>query len=160
MQSSRAGNFVALCHSGAYEVHRERIRGFSDYLAEHQNETHAFSHVMFGMDERLLSAELFEDALRARADIIGVYNAGGANSGIAAVLERRKKRPAIMWIGHELTDNSRRWLKSGLMTMVLDQAPEIQARRSLDTVLRRIGFIDIEVSTDPIPFLTVISENL
>jgi LacI family transcriptional regulator len=159
MQLPRSGSFVALCHSGTYEVHRERIRGFSDYMAEHPYPGHAFSRVMFGMDERLLSAELLEDALKACPDTIGIYNAGGANSGIASVLERRKNRH-IMWIGHELTESSRRWLKSGLMDIVLDQAPEIQARRALDTVLRRIGFIDVEVSTEPIRFLTIVAESL
>jgi LacI family transcriptional regulator len=59
-----------------------------------------------------------------------------------------------------LTDDSRRWLKQGLMEIVLDQAPEVQARRALDLVLKRIGFIDIDVSTEPVRFLTVVAENL
>jgi LacI family transcriptional regulator len=160
MLKSRPGSLVALCHSTAYEVHRERVSGFSDYLAEHPNPEHVFTRVMFGFDDRLRSAEVFEEALRGHPDIIGIYNAGGANSGIASVLERGGRGKSIMWIGHELTDNSRRWLKSGLMDIVLDQAPEIQARRAVDTVLRRIGFIDVEVSTEPVRFLTINAENL
>jgi LacI family transcriptional regulator len=160
MLRQRTGSLVALCHSTMYEVHRERIRGFSDYLARHPNPGHEFALVMFGMDDRLRSARVFGEALRTRPDIIGIYNAGGANSGIASVLERRGRAGSIMWIGHELTDNSRRWLKSGLMDIVLDQAPEIQARRALDTVLRRIGFIDVEVSSEPVRFLTINAENL
>ena len=65
-----------------------------------------------------------------------------------------------MWVGHELTDDTRRWLHSGLMDIVLDQAPGVQARRALDTVLNRIGFLDFEVSTEPVRFLTVSRENL
>jgi LacI family transcriptional regulator len=65
-----------------------------------------------------------------------------------------------MWIGHELTENSTRWLKSGTMSIVFDQAPETQARRALDVVLRKIGFITVEVSTEPVRFLTITSENL
>lgn len=159
MLKSQPGSFVALGHSGAYQVHRERIRGFSDYLHEHHNPGHLFSLVMFGFDEPLRSAELFEDAVRAEPDIIGIYNAGGANAGIASVLERRR-RPHIMWIGHELTDNTRRHLASGLMDIVLDQAPEIQARRAIDAVLRRVGIIDVEVSSEPVRFLTISAENL
>ena len=115
---------------------------------------------MFGMDDRLRSAEVLEDALSSYPDIIGIYSAGGANSGVASVLERHDRGRSIMWIGHELTDNSRRWLKSGLMDIVLDQAPEIQARRAVDTVLRRIGFIDVEVSSEPVRFLTINAQNL
>jgi len=43
---------------------------------------------------------------------------------------------------------------------VIDQAPEIQARRSLDTVLRGLGLIDIEISAQPVQFLTITPENV
>jgi LacI family transcriptional regulator len=160
MLKARGGSFVALCHSSAYQVHKQRIRGFSDYLGDHPNPAHMFALVMFGMDERERSAALFEDALKAHPDIIGIYNAGGANLGIASVLERHDLGQSIMWIGHELTANSRRWLKTGLMDIVLDQAPEIQARRAVDTVLHRIGFHEVEDSSGPVRFLTINSENL
>jgi LacI family transcriptional regulator len=164
----RKGTLVALCHSGAYEVHRERIRGFSDYLEENSEPGQLFGLVMFGRDDRLHSAEVFTDALKICPDIIGVYNAGGANTGIASVLERRRRdspevteaNGRIMWIGHELTENSRRWLKSGLMDIVLDQAPEVQARRAIDTILLKMGFADFEVSAEPVRFLTINAENL
>lgn len=160
MLKPRRGRLVALCHSGAYQVHKDRIRGFSDYLAEHADPDRVFALVMFGLDDRLRSAELFEDALRACPDIIGIYNAGGANTGIASVLERLDRGRSIMWIGHELTDRSRQWLRSGLMDIVLDQAPEVQARRAVDTILKQLGFIDVEVNAEPVRFLTINRENL
>jgi LacI family transcriptional regulator len=156
----RRGSLVALCHSGAYLAHRERIAGFSDYLAENPNPQLHFALVMLGLDNHLRSAELFEDALKATPDIVGIYNAGGADTGVASVLEKRRRDERIMWIGHELTDDTRRWLQTGLMDIVLDQAPEVQARRALDTVLNRIGFLDLEVSPEPVPFLTVNRQNL
>jgi LacI family transcriptional regulator len=160
MLQARPGTLVALCHSSVYPVHKDRVRGFSDYLSEHPNPAHLFALVMFGMDDRLRSADVFQAALKTRPDIIGIYNAGGANAGIAAVLERHNRAKAIMWIGHELTDNSRRWLKSGLMDIVLDQAPEVQSRRAIDTVLSSIGFLDAEISSEPVRFFTITAENL
>ena len=53
MQSAREGRLVALCHSCVYEVHRERIRGFSDYLSENGRPNHVFSRVLFGFDQDL-----------------------------------------------------------------------------------------------------------
>ena len=103
---------------------------------------------------------MLNDALKEDTGIIGVYNAGGANEGIASVLERNALRGSILWIGHELTDASRGWLQSGLMDVVLDQAPEAQARRSIDTLLNRLGFISAEVSAEPIRFYTITSENV
>jgi LacI family transcriptional regulator len=38
--------------------------------------------------------------------------------------------------------------------------PEIQARRALDTLLSGIGFLDVEISSEPVLFLTITAENL
>jgi LacI family transcriptional regulator len=160
MLGSRQGRFIGLCHSGAYQVYRERIRGFSDYLARNGHGGHVFSRVLFGLDQDLRSAEMLHDALIEDPGIIGVYNAGNANEGVASVLERRTPRGSIMWVGHELTEASRGWLRSGLMDVVFDQAPEAQARRSLDLLLQRLGFISAEVSAEPIRFYTITSENV
>ena len=37
------------------------------------------------------------------------------------------------------------YLKEGLMTIVLDQAPEVQARRAIDLTLKRLGLIDTDI---------------
>lgn len=160
MLRPRSGTLIGFCHGSAYQVHKERMRGFSDYLAEHRAPAHRFDLVMFTLDDRRRSADVLDEALRAFPDIIGLYNAGGANSGIASVLQRRNLGGSVMWIGHELTERSRGWLRSGLMDIVLDQAPETQARRAVDTVLKQLGFIDVEVSNEPVRFLTINAENL
>ncbi|WP_457585732.1 LacI family DNA-binding transcriptional regulator [Ensifer canadensis] len=159
MLSARAGAFVALCHSGAYENHKERIRGFSTYLAEQGNPAHRFTEVMFDRDDEHDAMELLGKALARDPDIIGVYSAGGDNKGVAKVLSGRA-RDRIFWVGHELTDQTRRYLRQRLMAIVLDQAPEIQARRSIDLTLKSLGLMEVEVSTEPVRFLTVTSENL
>jgi LacI family transcriptional regulator len=63
-------------------------------------------------------------------------------------------------VGHELTDYTRKALNDGIMDIVLDQAPEAQARRALDLVLRRIGLTDIEPDNAPIRFVTITAESL
>lgn len=158
MLFGQSGSFVALCHSGAYENHKERIRGFSSYLADHAGE-HLFRQVMFDYDDHLNSMELLRGALRDDPEIIGLYTAGGDNRSVAAVLKDHASR-RIFWVGHELSDQSRRALRAGIMSIVLDQAPEIQARRSIDLTLRSLGLIDVEVSPEPVRFLTITPENL
>lgn len=156
------GSIVAICHSWAYQIHKERIRGFSDYLGSDGSSALQFSEVVFGLDDDVKSAEMMTQALRRCPDIVGVYNAGGANLGVGSVLQRvREQRGSeFVWIGHELNDETRRFISSGLMTLVLDQAPETQARRALDTILSRMGIIDVPVSEDPVPFLTYTAENI
>jgi len=157
MLAGRKGSFVALCHSGAYENHKERIRGFSAYLAE-KGGGHLFSQVMFDYDDDINSMELLSEALDGDPGIIGLYTAGGDNRSVAAVLNEHAARN-IFWVGHELSEQSRRALREGVMSIVLDQAPEIQARRSIDLTLRSLHLIDVDASPEPVRFLTVTPEN-
>ncbi|NKL01492.1 LacI family DNA-binding transcriptional regulator [Rhizobium leguminosarum] len=159
MLAQRRGSFVALCHSGAYENHKERIRGFSSYLSENGSNEHRFIEVMFDLDDEHNAIELLQAALRREPGIIGVYSAGGDNKGVARVLEANKAgRP--FWVGHELTGETQDYLRRGIMSIVLDQAPEVQARRSIDLALNRLGLIEVEVSAEPVRFLTITPENL
>jgi len=159
MLTGRQGSFVALCHSGAYENHKERIRGFSAYLSQQGGGTHPFTEVMFDFDDELKTMELLRSALQRDPNIIGVYSAGGDNIAIAAVLREYAARQ-IFWVGHDLTEQTRSYLRQGIMSIVLDQAPEIQARKSIDLTLKTLGLIDVDVSTEPVRFLTVTPENL
>ncbi|MBP2234121.1 LacI family transcriptional regulator [Sinorhizobium kostiense] len=158
MLAGRKGSFVALCHSGAYENHKERIRGFSAYLAEN-GDGHLFSQVMFDYDDDINSMELLSEALDGDPGIIGLYTAGGDNRSVAAVLNEHAARN-IFWVGHELSEQSRRALREGVMSIVLDQAPEIQARRSVDLTLRSLNLIDVDASSEPVRFLTVTPESV
>ncbi|MFF0948723.1 LacI family DNA-binding transcriptional regulator [Rhizobium leguminosarum] len=163
MLAQRPGSFVALCHSGAYENHKERIRGFSSYLADNASNEgsndHRFIEVMFDLDDEHNAMELLHAALRREPDIIGVYSAGGDNKGVASVLAANKARQPF-WVGHELTGETQDYLRRGIMSIVLDQAPEVQARRSIDLALNRLGLIEVEVSAEPVRFLTITPENL
>src|SRR5690242_8241760 len=103
MMSARRGSFVAICHSGAYENHKQRIKGFSEYLEEHRNENHCFTEIMFSFDDELLSARHLRDALGRDPEIIGIYTAGGGNSPIAVVLQELASDRNVFWVGHELT---------------------------------------------------------
>jgi LacI family transcriptional regulator len=154
-----AGSVMALAHP-IYQVHRERIRGFSDYLAEHPRVGLAFRWLGFGRDEAERSRGLLREGLEAWPDLVGLYNAGGANSVLCQLLRRHPRGRRVFFVGHELTERSAAALREGVMAVVLDQAPEAQARRAIDLVLSRIGLLEVAVDTAPIRFVTVTAENL
>lgn len=156
----RPGTVVAICHSGAYQVHRDRIRGFSDYLAEHPREDLRFAQVLFGHDEEGRSGALLRDALRTWPDLVGLYNAGGANASLAALLRAHSRGREVFFVGHELNEQSAPALRDGIMSVVLDQAPEEQARRAMDLMLSRIGLLEKEAPNPPIRFVTITAENI
>jgi LacI family transcriptional regulator len=148
---------IALCHSQVYVVHRDRLRGFLDYLARHSRSDLGFAFVGFARDSRDEGAQWISDALRRWPDLAGVYNAGGGNSGILDALSRL--RPDVFFVGHELTETSRAALKTGVADVILDQIPEAQARWALDLLLARIGLLEEEVENPPIQFNTITSVN-
>jgi LacI family transcriptional regulator len=152
------GPVIALCHP-IYQVHRDRIRGFSDYFREHPGPI-AFEWLGFGRDEERYSAESLSFALEMYPDLVGLYNAGGANSALIHVLRRHRRGQEVLFVGHELTEYTGIALQEGIMDVVLDQAPEAQAQRALDLILRRIGLTAIEPDHAPIRFITITSEGL
>lgn len=153
----KKGAVAAICHSQAYQVHRDRIRGFSDYLIE-QGRGLDFRFVIFGNDNREDSFERLDKALVNWPDLVGVYNAGGANTTIVKVLGLRKRD--VFFVGHELTEVTRAGLIDGTVDVVFDQLPEAQVRRAVDLMLARLHVIQDHIDNAPIRFTTITAENL
>lgn len=153
------GVVIALCPGNTFEAHRERIRGFSDYVDAHPSPDLQFERVMFGRDDGPYGASLLESCLKERDDIVGFYNSGGHNSLIGPVLTSHGKGRRIFFVGHEFNPWSEVALREGRMDVVLDQAPEVQARRALDMVLYRVGLTTSAVPNPPIRFTTVTAES-
>ncbi len=152
------GTVVALCHSAVYQVQRDRIRGFSDYLAEHPGDDLHFAHLYFGRDDRKAGASRVREAMRDWDDLAGLYNAGGGNTGVIDALRTADRD--IFFVGHELNDLTRAALRDGTADVIFDQLPEAQARRAIDLLLSRLGLIDVELQNPPIRFATITVENL
>ncbi|MET3523032.1 LacI family transcriptional regulator [Mesorhizobium abyssinicae] len=155
----RPGKVVAICHSQIYRVHRDRVRGFFDYLIEAGVEFEPVA-ALFGHDDGDRNAEQLHEALKRWPDLAGLYNAGGANTALNEVLRRQSRGRDIFFVGHELTERSTRALREGTMDVVLDQSPEAQARRAIDLVLAALNLHDLPVDNPPIRFVTFTVENL
>ena len=156
----RGGRILAMCHSGIYDAHRQRVSGFSDYIQRQVDSGFHFDSVSFHYDEAERARETLMDALDRHKDFVGLYNAGGANSTLSDVLRRHPRGKNICFIGHELTERSSASLRDGTMAAIIDQVPEAQARRALDLALYRLGLLEHAVDLRPIPFVTVTKENV
>lgn len=155
----QAGPVVAFCHSGAYQIHRERIQGFGEFLEQRAPHL-ALTHVLFHADEGVRAGDLLLEALRASPNLVGLYNAGGSNDALAQVLRAHPHGRDVFFVGHELTERSAEALRDGVMDVVIDQAPEAQARRSMDLMLHRLGFLPGPVENPPIRFITLTAANV
>lgn len=152
-----AGAVLAIGHP-IYQVHRERLRGFSDYLAAAGSPD--FRWIGFGQDEARRCGDLLHRALEAWPDLVGLYNVGAGNATVADVLRRHPRGRGVFFVGHELSEATAAALRDGTMQVVLDQAPEAQARRAIDLMLSRLGLLEMAVDRSPIRFVTVTAESV
>lgn len=152
------GAVIAIGHP-IYQVHRERLRGFSDYLASASG-PHDLRWVGFGQDEARRCGDAMHRALETWPDLVGVYNVGAGNRAVIDVLRRHPRGGNVFYVGHELSDATAEALRDRTMHIVLDQAPEAQARRAIDLMLSRLGLLDMAVDPSPIRFVTITAESL
>ena len=61
-------------------------------------------------------------------DLGGLYNLGAGNAGLVAALEQSGRAGRIRVIAHELTEPTRRGLRTGAIDVVLDQNPDGEIR--------------------------------
>jgi len=130
----RLGKIGVIAGSLGLRDHAERQFGFHQVMSgEYAGLT--VLPVREGRDDVDLNRALTEKLLLEHKDLVGIYNIGAGNRGIAAALEASGRAKDIVFIGHELTEHSRRFLLKGTMAAVIDQAPGHEARSACRVLL-------------------------
>lgn len=133
--AGRVGEVGLIAGSLAYRGHEEREAGFRSVLRERfPNLT--VPALVEGHDSVEQSAAVTARLLVAHPGLIGLYNIGGGNRGVAEVLRRRPaEAPHLVYIGHELTPHTRRFLIEGVMDAAINQNPRAEAAETLRLLL-------------------------
>ena len=76
--------------------------------------------------------------LKRHKDIGAIYNIGAGNSGIARALDETELGSKVVFVGHDLTDNTKMYLLSGTMDAVIDQNPRLAAREAVQQMVRLV----------------------
>jgi len=126
----------------AYRGHEEREMGFRSLLSEEFPHLR-IAHILEIGDDRDRAFAVTQDLLRKEPPH-AIYNIGAGNQGIARAL--KEARPAEAWpnegrssskaasahrivfVGHDLTEATRRLLLDRTMDAVIDQNPRVEAR--------------------------------
>lgn len=120
----------------AYRGHEEREMGFRSLLSEEFPHLR-IAHILEIGDDRDRAFAVTQDLLR-KDPPHAIYNIGAGNQGIARAL--KEARPAeglsskaasahrIVFVGHDLTEATRRLLLDRTMDAVIDQNPRVEAR--------------------------------
>lgn len=121
----------------SYRGHEEREMGFRHIISEE------FPHLEIVQlreirDDRQRAYDEATALLQRYPDLAGIYNIGGGSSGIGRALDERGRGKTVVFIGHELTENSKPLLLSGTMDAVIDQNPRVEAREAIAMLVNSI----------------------
>lgn len=157
------GKIVILCNSLGFQSHSDRISGFTRYLEEKAPQW-TLACIVEGGDDRNRSELELRQAFKAFPQAVAIYNVGAANIGVARAIRADilLKRP--IFVGHELTRNTAAFLREGIMSLTIDQSPELQVRAAVSLVMRHFEALGFDGAPFPldaeVPFILYGPENL
>jgi LacI family transcriptional regulator len=132
--SNRQGKVGVIAGSLALRDHAERLFGFQQVIG---TEYPALSPLptLEGHDDAVRCHDLTATLLRDNVDLVGIYSIGAGTRGIVEALEEAGKARQVVFIGHELTPFSRRFLMQGSMDAVINQDAGHEARSAARVLL-------------------------
>jgi LacI family transcriptional regulator len=142
----------------SYRGHEEREMGFRHILAEE----YAQLQVVELREVKDDTERAYREAralLATYAGLAGIYNIGAGNRGIARALEEAGRAAEIVFICHEVTEHTRRFLLSGTVDAVIDQNPRVEARDAIDWLIQAAAGRP-QPNLPPIRIQAVFKENI
>ena len=136
---ARPGLVIVLCNHLGFQSHADRVRGLTDNLASFA-QGFPVMQIVEGGDDPVRSEARLKDAFRAHPDAVAIYNVGAANRGVAGAIRAGVLCHPPVFVGHELTAFTWESLRAGLMTLTIDQSPELQAQFAIDVLLNHFNF--------------------
>ncbi len=130
----RAGRVAVVAGSQSLRDHAERILGFRQVMCAEFPRLDVLP-VAEGRDEDVCSERLTTMMLSEHKDIIGLYNVGAGTPGVAKALIDSGRAGEVVFLGHDLTELTRRLLTRGEMTAVISQNPGREAYAAVRVLL-------------------------
>ncbi len=138
--------------------HGERLEGFLAAMAA-MPAARAVLPVLEGQDDPELSFSLIADCLARVPDLAGIYSLGAGNRGLLAALSERGRRDLCV-IVHELTDETRAALESGLADAVLNQDAGHEVRSAIRVLRAKADGLPVNAAQERIRLDIFIKDNL
>jgi len=130
----RPAKVAILLGSLSLRDHAERYFGFNQVMA--QDHPHlVVLQPLEGQDDPVRNEALTTQLLRAHPDLVAIYSAGAGNGGISVALRAAGRALETVFVGHELTPDSRADLLHGTMDAVINQDAGHEIRSALRLAL-------------------------
>ncbi|MBX2831289.1 MAG: LacI family DNA-binding transcriptional regulator [Rhodospirillales bacterium] len=153
------GRVAMIAASRTYRAHEEREMGFLSLMEE------AFPDIRVvaareGHDDRSENYLHTKSLLAEYPDLIGIYNVGGSSDGVARALRESGRGRDIIFIGHGLTPDTRRFLLEDIMDVVITQSPGVIVQNTLRIFENLRNGLDANADVAKLTMEVVVKENL
>ena len=155
----RKGEVAVIMGSKGLRDHAERLFGFSQVMAGE------FPHQLVldpieGRDSDEINAERIASLLARRNSVVGIYNIGAGNQGIGEALRVACRELDVVFVGHELNEESGGFLLGGTMDAVINQDAGHEVRSSVRVHLSHLNQEPIDAERERIGIQIYLRENL
>jgi LacI family transcriptional regulator len=128
--AGRTGKVAMIAGSLSLRDHAERLFGMTQVIAaEYPNL--AFLPVAQGCDDDARNAEITRHFVDENPDLVAVYNIGAGTAGVGQTLIDAGKARDIVFVAHDVTPLTQRYLLLGVADAVISQNPGRQARSAV-----------------------------
>lgn len=156
---SRSGPVGLIAGSLALRDHVERLYGFQQVIGSEFPTLRALP-ALEGRDDTARCRAVTERLLSEEPDLVGIYSIGAGNRGIADALAVAGRTGRVVFIGHELTDHSRRYLMDGTMAAVINQDPGHEARSAARILISQCAKLPVVADQERIRIDIFLRDNL
>jgi LacI family transcriptional regulator len=130
----RSGVVGVIAGSMALRDHSDRHFGFAQAIGG-DHPALKLCPVQEGRDDNALNEAIVGRMLRDMPDLLGIYNIGGGNAGIAAALEASGRAREVVFVAHELTQATRGFLLRGTIDACINQDAGHEVRSAARVLL-------------------------
>ena len=121
----------------SYRGHEEREMGFRHVIIEEFRDLDIVE-LREVRDDRQRAYEEAVALFKRHPDLSGIYNIGAGNAGIGQALQEAGMASSVIFVGHELTESTKRFLLDGTIDAVIDQNPRVEAREAISMLKNTI----------------------
>jgi LacI family transcriptional regulator len=157
--SGREGKVGLIAGSLSLRDHIERQFGFEQVMA-HDFPNLTLLPVREGRDDRVKVQGVAEQLLADHKDLIGLYNVGAGSGGIAAALEQAGRARDMVFITHELTEDTRRALIDGTIDIIINQDAGHEVRSAIRVLMSKADKLPIVEQMERIRIDIYLRDNI
>jgi LacI family transcriptional regulator len=155
----RKGKVGLIAGSLSLRDHIERQFGFEQVMARDFPNLELLP-MREGRDDRYKVQRVAEQLLADHPDMIGLYNVGAGSGGIAAALEGAECARDVVFITHELTDDTRRALIDGTIDVIINQDAGHEVRSAIRVLMSKADRAPIVNSMERIRIDIYVRDNI